>query len=429
MASALPTLPPSTVNAAYAAAQKRYAALGVDVEAALAALDTVPVSLHCWQGDDVRGFEKAADLSGSGLAATGNYPGAARTGDELRADAATAFSMIPGPVRFNLHAIYAETDGERVGRDQLEPRHFKRWMEWAKKLGVRLDFNTSFFAHPMAASGFTLSHEDPKIAGFWLRHGLACRKIAEAMGRAQKAPCVINHWLPDGAKDSPADRWAPRRRLAAQLDKLFALKLDKRFCLDAVEGKLFGIGSEDFVVGSHEFYLSYTASRQNALLCLDMGHFHPTETIHDKISAILTFQKQLLLHVSRGIRWDSDHVVLFNDDTRAVFQELARGNALGRACIALDYFDASLNRVGAWVIGARATRKALLAALLEPAALIRSAAARGDQASKLALLEEAKTLPFGAVWDAYCQRHGIAAGSAWLNTLAAYEKKVQSKRA
>ena len=428
MPTPLPKLTPAAIKTAYTAAQKQYAALGVDTEAALAALDTLPISLHCWQGDDVRGFEQAADLSGSGLATTGNYPGAARTGSELRADAATAFSLIPGPVRFNLHAIYAERAGEKVDRDQLKPCHFQLWMDWAKKLGICLDFNTSFFAHPKAASGFTLSHEDPEIAKFWLRHAQACRVIAEAMGRAQKGTCVLNHWLPDGAKDSPADRWAPRRRLAAQLDRLFATKVDRRFCQDAVEGKLFGIGSEDYVVGSHEFYLSYTTSRENALLCLDMGHYHPTETIHDKISAILSFHKKILLHVSRGIRWDSDHVVIFNDDLRAVFQELVRGQALDRACIALDYFDASLNRIGAWVIGARATRKAALAALLEPAKLIRAAAARGDQGTKLALLEEAKTLPLGAVWDLYCIRHGVAAGPAWLDTLAAYEKKVQSKR-
>jgi L-rhamnose isomerase len=337
-------------------------------------------------------------------------------------------SLIPGTVRFSLHAIYAETDGERVDRDKLRPEHFAKWMAWARKLGIKLDFNTSFFAHPKADSGYTLSSADPDIQRFWIRHALACQTIAEAMGRAQKDRCGLNHWIPDGAKDSPVDRWAPRERLANAYDRIFARPVNPKFCVEAVEGKLFGIGSEDFVVGSHEFYLGYVMNRRNARLCLDMGHFHPTEQIHDKISSVLTFQKELLVHVSRGIRWDSDHVVILNDDLRLLFQELVRGNALSRASLGLDFFDASLNRIGAWVIGTRCTLKAALAALLEPLAHLRRLEAQGDMAAKLALLEEEKTLPFGAVWDKYCADNGVPVGAAWIDAMHAYEQNVQFKR-
>jgi L-rhamnose isomerase len=413
----------------YDRARTRYGALGVDTDAALDALAGVPVSLHCWQGDDVRGFEVHEEsAAGGGIMATGNCPGAARNGDELRADAVKAMSLIPGKLRFNVHAIYAETDGRRVGRDELAPEHFARWIAWAGKQGIQLDFNDSFFGHPLANSGYTLSSDDPKIRRFWIRHAIACRRIAEAIGRAQGGPCVLNHWIPDGAKDQPIDRWGPRARLTAAYDEILAADVDRRWCHDFLEGKLFGIGSEDYVVGSHEFYLAYVLARRNAGLCLDMGHFHPTETLHDKVSAILPFSDDLLLHVSRGIRWDSDHVVICNDDLRALFLELVRGNALGRVRIALDFFDASINRVGAWVIGTRATQKALLAALLEPRQRLRSAARRGDGAATLALLEEARTLPLGAVWDLYCQRAGVPVGPAWIDAMHTYETHVQRKR-
>ncbi len=413
---------------AYEQAKKRYAAVGVDTEAALARLARLPVSLHCWQGDDVAGFEVHEQaVSGGGLVATGNYPGAARNGDELRGDAAKAMSLIPGSKRFNLHAIYAETNGAAVPRDQLQPAHFEAWMNWAAAQKISLDFNPSFFAHPLADSGYTLAHADDSVRGFWVRHGIACRRIAEAMGRRQGNACVINHWIPDGAKDSPVDRWNPRARLVKSLDEMLAAPVERKYCLDAVEAKLFGIGSEDFVVGSHEFYLGY-AFTHDVLPCLDMGHFHPTETIHDKLSAILTFKDKLLLHVSRGIRWDSDHVVLFNDDVRNVFAELVRGNALERAIVALDFFDASINRIGAWVIGARATLKAALAALLDPVEHLQRLAAQGDMTGKLALLEEVKTLPIGAVWDTFCRRAGVPAGTDWLNALAEHDRNVTRKR-
>ncbi len=416
------------IDTAYAAAQARYRQLGVDTEEALSQLEQLEISLHCWQGDDVKGFEVQEDaVSGGGIMATGNYPGAARNGEELRADAEKAFSLIPGKLRFNLHAIYAETDGRPVSRDQLRPEHFARWMDWAAKNNVKLDFNPTYFAHPMADSGYTLSSSDETVRQFWIRHGIACRRIAEAMGRKQGGPCVINHWIPDGAKDHPVDRWSPRARLVASLDGILGADVDRTFCLDAVESKLFGIGSEDYVVGSHEFYMGYALTR-SPLICLDMGHFHPTEGIADKLSAILTFKEAVLLHVSRGIRWDSDHVVILNEDVKNVFHELVRGNALGRTKVALDFFDASMNRVGAWVIGTRSTLKAALHALLEPVARLRDMAAANDMAGKLALLEEMKTMPFGAVWDMHCLRANVPAGASWLNHMYQYDKEVLQAR-
>ena len=412
----------------YEQAQQRYQSLGVDSDAALAALAGTPISLHCWQGDDVSGFEvQEQGVSGGGIMATGNYPGPARTGDELRADAAKAVSLIPGALRFNLHAIYAETDGVKVERDQLTADHFRKWIDWGKANGIKLDFNPTFFAHPLADSGYTLADADDQVRTFWVRHGIACRRIAAAMGRAQGGPCVINHWIPDGAKDHPVDRWGPRRRLLQSLDEMLAAPVDADYCKDSVESKLFGIGCEDYTVGSHEFYLAYAVKR-NVMLCLDMGHFHPTETIHDKLSAILSFQDDILLHVSRGIRWDSDHVVILNDDLRNVFHEIVRGDALSRVNVALDFFDASINRIGAWVIGTRCAQKALLNALLEPTDILQDLERNGNGAAKLALLEEMKTMPLGAVWDMACQNSGIPVGPAWLNELAAHDTDVIRQR-
>jgi len=420
----------ATLVTRYEDARKVYRAIGVDTERALRQAAAVPISLHTWQADDVAGFEVGAGaVAGGGLLATGGYPGRARDGDELRADLEQVLALAPGTHRVNLHAIYAETGGRRVDRDRLEPKHFARWIAWAKQRGLGLDFNPTFFSHPLAADGFTLSHPDPKVRAFWVRHAVACRRIAEAMGRALGSPCVVNHWIPDGAKDSPADRWSPRRRLAESLDAILAkdLGIDRRACVDAVEGKLFGLGSEDYVVGSFEFYASY-ALRRGCVLTLDMGHFHPTETIHDKLSALLPFHKRLLLHVSRPVRWDSDHVVLFNDDLRAVASELVRGKALGKVYLALDYFDASINRLAAYVIGARATRKALLAALLEPSETLRAIEATGRGAQKLALLEDLKTLPFGAVWDMLCLRHEAPPDREWMSAVELYEHQVLAKR-
>ncbi len=416
-----------STEAAYALAIEQYAAFGVDTEAALAALARIPISLHCWQGDDVGGFESDAGLTGGGIQATGNYPGKARTADELRADLDLAFSLIPGTHRLNLHSFYADYPGKKVARDTLAPEHFARWIDWAKSKKIGMDFNPSFFSHPLAADGFTLASRDEGIRNFWIRHGIACRHIGEAFGKALGSPCVTNVWIPDGYKETPADRLTPRLILQKSLDEIFAQPLDPRHNLDAVEGKLFGIGSESYVVGSHEFYLGY-AIKHKKLLCLDAGHYHPTETITDKISSVLINVNEILLHVSRGVRWDSDHVVTLSDDLRAIAEELVRGNFLSRTHIGLDYFDASINRIAAWVIGTRAMLKALLLALLEPSAKLRELEAAGDFTARLALMEELKTLPFGAVWDHYCAKAGVPLGIAWLESVKRYEKEVLAHR-
>ena len=423
------------VRGAYEIAREAYAALGVDAETAIERALAVPVSLHCWQADDVTGFEAAGEAAGSGgLLATGNYPGRARNAGELRSDLEQVLALVPGVHRANVHAIYAETGGpggagRRVDRDALEPKHFAGWIEWAKKRGIGLDFNPTFFAHPKAADGRTLSHPDAGVRAFWIAHGIACRRIGEAMARELGTPCGVNLWIPDGSKDLPADRWSPRRRLVESLDAIYAddLGIDRRLCLDSVESKLFGLGSEAYVVGSHEFYLAYAVARGLAV-CLDMGHFHPTETVHDKLSAILALADWLLLHVSRPVRWDSDHVVLFDDDVRAVFQELVRGAALGRVKVALDYFDASINRVAAYIIGARAVRKAILYALLDPSERLKALEAEGQGARKLALMEEMKTLPFGAVWDMLCLGACVPPAGGWMPKVEAYEKDVLAGR-
>lgn len=416
-----------SIEKAYGLAKAAYSKLGVDADAAVAAAIGIPVSIHCWQGDDVVGFEGAQELSGGGILATGNYPGRARNGDELRADAEFAFSLSPGSKRFNVHALYAETGGKKVGRDELAPEHFAKWIAWSKEKRIPLDFNPSFFSHPMVDSGYTLSSGEAKVREFWIRHGIASRRIASAMGAAQGSPAVNNVWVPDGSKDLPADRAAPRKRLREALDRVFEEKLGSSTITDTVECKLFGIGSEAYVVGSHEFYMGYAATKK-IKLCLDMGHFHPTETIADKISALLPFVPGLLLHVSRGIRWDSDHVALFSDEVRDVCREVARQKAFDKIDLALDYFDASINRVAAWTIGSRSLRKALLDALLEPAALIGEAERAGRNHERLALMEEAKTLPFSAVWDKLCLDAGVPVGPDWLALIAEYEASVLFKR-
>lgn len=419
--------PPSSASSAYPLVRERYAALGVDTDAALRQLQQIAISLHCWQGDDVGGFEGAATLGG-GLAVTGNYPGKARTPDELREDLDKALSLIPGKHRVNLHAFYAETGGQKVERNELQPEHFSRWLDWARSKGLGLDFNPTFFSHPLAAEGFTLAHRDEGVRRFWIEHGIACRHIGAAMGRELGSATVTNFWIPDGYKDTPVDRKAPRERLAASLDAIFAEPLDPAHHLDAVEGKLFGLGSESYVVGSHDFYLGYAISRKK-LLCLDAGHFHPTETISDKISAVFPWLDRILLHVSRGVRWDSDHVVTLTDDLHAIAQELVRGGYLGRTHIGLDFFDASINRIAAWVIGCRATLQALLAALLEPTDLLRKAEAEGDYTARIALLEQQKLHPLGVVWDYYCEMNGVPPGVEWLNEVRRYETEVLSRRA
>ena len=414
------------IEKAYEAARQRYAELGVDCDEAMDRLGKIAISLHCWQGDDVGGFENSEGLTGGGIMATGAYPGKARTPDELRADIDKALSLIPGKHRLNLHAMYAETAG-KVERNELEPGHFTAWIDWAKANGLGMDFNGTFFSHPKADSGFTLSSADEGIRKFWVEHGIVCRNIGAAMGKALGTACVTNLWIPDGSKDIPADRRGPRERLKKSLDEIFAMKIGRSKLLDAVESKLFGIGSESYVVGSHEFYLAY-AIENKTLLCLDTGHFHPTEVVSDKISSVMTFLDEILLHVSRGVRWDSDHVVILSDELRAIAQEIVRGDYLERVHIGLDFFDASINRIAAWVIGTRCMIKALLIALLEPSEKLRRMELDGDYTGRLAMQEELKTLPFGAVWDYYCTKMETPAGESWLDETRAYEKDVLSKR-
>ena len=418
----------SRIESAYAFAKQQYADVGVDTDAALSRLSAVPLSLHCWQGDDVGGFESFGSELGGGIAATGNYPGKARTPDELRADAAKALSLIPGTHRFNLHAFYGEFGGKRVDRDEIGPEHFAGWADWAKTLGIGLDFNPTFFSHPKAAENFTLSHRDPAVRDFWIRHAVACRRIGATFGLALGTPCVTNLWIPDGMKDTPVDRLGPRERLVQSLDTIFKDAIDPALNLDALEGKLFGLGVESYTVGSHEFYFGYAMSRR-LLFTLDTGHYHPTETITDKISSVLMFVPQILLHVSRGVRWDSDHVVVLNDDLEAIGQELVRGGYLARTHLGLDYFDASINRVAAWVVGSRNLLKSVLKGLIEPAALLRDCEARGDYTGRLALQEEARALPWGAVWDYYCASKNVPAGNAWLADIRQYEGTVLAGRA
>lgn len=419
----------SAASKAYDLARERYAEFGVDTEAALAQLQQLAISVQCWQGDDVAGFEHAgAALADGGIQVTGNYPGKARTVAELRADAEQAFALIPGRHRFNLHAMYGEFGGRTVERDALTAEHFQGWIDWAASRQLKLDFNATCFSHPLAASGFTLSHADPAVRDFWIAHVKRCRAISAAMGRRLGSPCLHNLWIPDGMKDLPADRWSPRARLRESLEEIFQTAYAPDEMKDAVESKLFGLGSEAYVVGSYEFYLGY-ALRNDKIVCLDLGHFHPTEAVADKLSALLQFFPELLLHVSRGVRWDSDHVVILNEEVRAVAQEIVRCQALTRVHLALDYFDASIHRVAAWVIGTRATLKALLLALLEPREQLCQFESAGDYSGRLALLEETKTLPFGAVWDYYCVKMNVPAGMAWFNELKRYENEVTSQRA
>lgn len=415
------------IERAYILAKDRYAELGVDTEQALERLARVSISMQCWQGDDVGGFENAASLSG-GIMATGNYPGRARTPAELRADVEKAYALIPGKHRLALHAFYLETDGKKVDRDQVGPEHFQGWIDWAKSLGIGLDFNPTFFSHPKSADGFTLTSRKEDIRRFWVNHGIASRKIAEAMGRQLGTACINNVWIPDGYKDVTIDRKGPREILKRSLDEMFAVPIDQKCARDSVESKLFGIGSETYVPGSHEFYLGYAATAKK-LLCLDAGHFHPTEGIADKISSVLFYVDEILLHVSRGVRWDSDHVVILSDDLRAIAEEIVRGGFLERVHIGLDFFDASINRIAAWVIGTRSMIKALLLAMLEPIGRLRELEVQGDFTARLAMVEELKTLPVGAVWDYYCMKKGVPVGMAWMDEVRRYEQQVTGKRA
>ncbi|MNC11582.1 L-rhamnose isomerase [compost metagenome] len=415
-----------SIQNSYNEAKKLYAQHGIDVDKVLQQLAEIKISLHCWQGDDVKGFlNKEKELSG-GIAVTGSYPGRAGNPEELRRDLEQALALIPGQHKINLHAIYADTE-ETVDLDALEPKHFERWVSWAKEQGLGLDFNPTCFSHEKANDGFTLSHPDPEIRNFWIAHCKASRRIAESFGQALGQPCVTNFWVPDGYKDTPIDRLSPRVRLQQSLDEIFSEEIDQQYNIDAVESKLFGIGSESYVVGSHEFYMGYALSRGKAV-CFDAGHFHPTETISNKLSSWLLFGDQLLLHVSRPVRWDSDHVVTMDDELLEIARELVRGQFLDRTHIGLDFFDGSINHLAAWVIGTRNTLKALLRAMLEPIEQLKQIELDGDYTSRLALVEEFKSYPFGAIWDYYCAKNGVPVRESWLNEVKQYEAEVLSKR-
>jgi len=414
----------------YQIAKERYAEeMEIDTEKVLQILRAVPLSVHCWQGDDVAGFEKPdSALDGGGLQVTGNYPGRARTPSELRADMKMAFSLIPGQHRANLHAMYGEFGGKKVDRNEIEPKHFKNWIDWAKDEKLALDFNATCFSHPKAADGFTLSSHDAGTRKFWMEHVQRTRQISAFMGKELGKACIHNLWIPDGSKDDCVQRWNYRSRLRQSLDDIFKIEYDPKKMRDSIEGKLFGIGSESFVVGSNDFYMGY-AVKNGIMLCLDLGHFHPTESVADKISAVLQFCRDVLIHASRGVRWDSDHAAILNDEMRSLLQEVVRIPALDRVHFALDYFDASINRVGAWVIGARAVLKALLLALLEPAGKLRRFEKDGNFFGRLETLEAGKSMPFGAVWEYHCMKCGVPAdGAELVRAILDYEAKVQSKR-
>ncbi len=411
----------------YEYAKELYAQYGVDVDAAMEKAAKLAVSMHCWQADDIMGCESEGCGAANGLAVTGNYPGRARNAQELRADADLALSMIPGTKKFNLHANYAELNGKKIDRDAYTIAEFQNWVDWAKGKGIGLDFNPTYFAHELAADGFTLSNADEKIRTFWVEHGKRCREIGEEFGKQLGKTCAINYWMPDGYKDIPADSAAPRARMVDSLDRIFERKIDKKLVLEGVESKLFAVGVESYTVGSHELMMGYALTRDK-MVTLDAGHFHPTEVISAKISACLQFLPEILLHVSRGVRWDSDHVVAFDDELMNIMGEIVRNGYEDRVCIALDYFDASINRLAAWVIGMRNAQKAILKAYLEPTALMRKAEAEGDYTSRLALQEETKSLPFAAVWNAYCAKQNVPVGDEWLKIVKQYEKDVLSLR-
>lgn len=407
----------------YEAARERYAALGIDTEKAISTLLATPISMHCWQGDDVRGFEGATALDG-GIQATGNYPGAARTPAELMQDIDRALSLVPGKHRLNIHANYAVFEnGEHADRDALLPRHFAAWVRFAKERGLGLDFNPTFFSHPMAASGLTLSSPDDNVREFWIRHGIACLRISEYFARETGKKCLMNIWIPDGYKDTPADRQGPRRRFAESLDRILGAGYDRDLVAVSLESKVFGIGVESYTVGSAEFCLEYSA-KHGLVPLMDNGHYHPTEVVSDKIPSMLLFADNIALHVTRGVRWDSDHVVLFDDETREIAKEVVRCNALDRTFLALDYFDASINRIAAWVIGMRNLEKALLNALLTPHEQLRALQDAGRFTELLAAHEELKTLPMGAVWEELCTRAGVPADGSWMDAVKQYEKDV-----
>jgi len=418
----------AAIEKAYQLAKEQYAELEVDVDKVLSELDKINISLHCWQTDDVGGFEKpGAELGGGGIQVTGNFPGKAKTIEQMRSDLDKVMSLLPGKQRLNLHAIYGEFGGKLIDRDKIEVEHFQGWIDWAKKRKIGIDFNCTCFSHPYADDGFTLSSKNEKIRKFWVEHVKRCRAIGAEMGKQLGTPSVHNIWIPDGSKDIPVDRNGLRKLLKKSLDEIFAVKYPQKYLKDSVEAKLFGIGSEAMVVGSHDFYLGY-AAKNNIMITLDNGHFHPTEQIGDKISSCLQNVDELLLHLTRGLRWDSDHVATFNDEIILIAQEIIRAKALNKVNIGLDYFDASLNRIGAYVIGARAVQMAFMFALLEPVKTLVKFEEQGKNFERLAFLELLKTKPFGAVWDYYCLQNNVSVGLEYIEDIQKYEKEVLSKR-
>ncbi|MCX6261626.1 MAG: L-rhamnose isomerase [Bacteroidia bacterium] len=416
------------IKKSYQLAKEQYAELGVDTDKVLKALDDVVISLHCWQTDDVGGFEKeGAELGGGGIQATGNFPGKAKSLTQMRDDLDKVLSLLPGKQRLNLHAIYGEFGGKKIDRDQIEVKHFQGWIDWAKKRKLGLDFNCTCFSHPLADDGFTLSSKNPKIRKFWIEHTKRCRAIAAEMGKQLGTPTVHNIWIPDGSKDTPIDRFGLRKLLKKSLDEIFSVKYPKKYLKDSIESKLFGIGSESMVVGSHDFYLGY-AVQNNTMITLDNGHFHPTEQVGDKVSSILLYIDELLLHLTRGVRWDSDHVLTFNDELLLIAQEIVRAKALGRVNIGLDFFDASLNRIGAYVIGTRSAQMAFMYAMLEPYQTLLKFEEEGKTFERLSYLELMKSKPFGAVWDYYCMMNKVPAGQDYIEEIRKYEKEVLLKR-
>lgn len=416
------------IKKSYQIAKAQYADLGVDTDKVIEQMNDVVISLHCWQTDDVGGFEKeGAELGGGGIQATGNYPGKAKTITQMRDDLDKVLSILPGRQRLSLHAIYGEFGGKLVDRDQIEVEHYQGWIDWAKKRKIGLDFNCTCFSHPLSDDGYTLSSKNPKIRKFWVEHNKRCRAIAAEMGKQLGTPSVHNLWIPDGSKDTPVDRAGIRKLLKKSLDEIFSVEYPRKYLKDSVESKLFGIGSEAMVVGSHDFYMGY-AVKNNTMITLDNGHFHPTEQVGDKISSILLYIDEILLHLTRGVRWDSDHVVTFNDDLLLIAQEIIRGKFLSRVNIGLDFFDASLNRIGAYVIGTRSAQMAFMFAMLEPYQTLLKFEEKGRTFERLSFMELMKTKPFGAVWDYYCMKENVPVGQDYIDDIVKYETEVLSKR-
>lgn len=415
-----------TVEERYQEAKVRYAEIGVDTEAALQKLQEVKISMHCWQGDDVKGFlNPDGELTG-GIMATGDYPGAAHTPDQLRQDMEKALALIPGKHKINLHAIYLDTD-EAVDLDEIEPKHFEKWAKWANEQGVGLDFNPTFFSHPMMKDGMTLAHPDKEVRDYWIEHGKRSRKIAEYLGKETGQTCINNFWMPDGMKDNPIDRYTPRKRMMESLDEIFAEDLNEAYTQEAVESKLFGLGAEAYTVGSHEFYMGYGLTRDK-LICLDAGHFHPTEVISNKLSSLALFSKGIMLHVSRPVRWDSDHVVIMDDELQEIGKEIVRNDLLDKTNIGLDFFDATINRIAAWVVGTRNTQKALLKAMLEPTNELKQIELENDYTKRMAFTEELKDFPYADVWNYFCEQNDAPVGMNWYEEVMNYERDILSTR-